>query len=63
MDRLFDFVKEFGLTANDVARICGINPSQMRQYERGIRNPGPETRERIKSGLEAFADRLKNVSI
>lgn len=34
-----DFLSRYRMSPNDLARICGINPSQMRQYALGIKQP------------------------
>lgn len=66
MNNLSDILKymnSYGLKANDLARICGINPSLMRQYALGIKQPGPKTIAKINEKIRTFADELKEFQI
>ncbi len=56
-------VAGFGSTINQssLARISGINESQMRQYVSGIRSATPKTLKRVEEGLHRYADDLKKV--
>ncbi|MDR1502787.1 MAG: helix-turn-helix domain-containing protein [Prevotella sp.] len=51
------------LNQSALARICGINEGQMRQYISGVRNPSQQTIDRINEGISKFADKLKEIRI
>lgn len=63
LNNLVGFLNIYGLKANDLARICNINSSQMRQYIAGIRNPSPKTIAKINEKIRIFADELKEFQI
>ena len=46
------------LTLAGMARVTGINKVQLSQYVRGLRHPSPKTQERIKAGVQQFAQEL-----
>ena len=56
-------VSGYGDTINQssLARISGINESQMRQYVSGIRSASPKILKRVEEGLHRYADDLKKV--
>jgi hypothetical protein len=51
------------ISVSALARICGINESQMRQYILEIKNPSPNTLRKINTGLRKFGDDLTNMWI
>jgi len=55
LNELLEWLAQYGLKPNDLARICGINDSQMRQYALGIKTPRPKTIEKINKGIQKFA--------
>lgn len=63
MENLIMFLGKYGLKPNDLARICDINSSQMRQYAAGLRKPGPKTIDKINERIRVFADELKEFQI
>ncbi|KAA6313371.1 hypothetical protein EZS27_035847 [termite gut metagenome] len=46
-----------------LARICGINEGQMRQYSSGVRNPSKKTIDKINEKIRIFAEELAKVQI
>lgn len=60
---LLDYLAKVELKPNDLARICEINPSQMRQYAAGIRTPNNKTIAKINEKIRIFADELKEFQI
>ena len=46
------------LTLAGLAKITGINKAQLSQYVTGHRHPSPKTQERIKLGVQQFAQEL-----
>jgi transcriptional regulator with XRE-family HTH domain len=50
------------LNQSSLARISGINSSQMRQYASGIKRPKKSTLQRIESGLKKYAVELQSVT-
>ena len=60
---LITHLSKYGLKANDLARICEINSSLMRQYALGIKQPGPKTIAKINEKICTFADELKEFQI
>ena len=50
------------ITQSSLARISGINESQMRQYALGIKKPSRKIATRIENGLKRYADELKSIS-
>ncbi len=57
------YMRTYGLTPNDLARICDINPSQMRQYALGIKNPREATIKKINISVHKFAKSLQEICI
>ena len=51
------------LNQSALARICGINEGQMRQYISGVRNPSPQTIDKVNEGLHKFAGELKDIFV
>lgn len=51
------------ISASALARICGVNESQMRQYVLGIKNPGPNTLRKINMALRKFGEDLTHMWI
>lgn len=51
------------MSPNDLARICDINSSQMRQYVLGIKQPSDKTISRIKERTRQFAETLKDLCL
>jgi hypothetical protein len=50
------------LNQSSLARICGINEGQMRQYVAGVKHPSKRTLERIETGIRKYAGELQSVS-
>jgi len=50
------------ISQSSLARIAGINESQMRQYALGIKKPSKKITSRIENGLKIYADELKSIS-
>ena len=57
MENLIMFLNRYGLKPNDLARICDINSSQMRQYAAGLRKPGQKT---INKKISSFQETEKS---
>ena len=53
----------YGISSSSLARICGINPGQMRHYVYDVKRPSPYTIKRIDSGIKSFADTLQSFSL
>ena len=64
-DTLQDMLEEISpyITARALARICGINESQMLQYKSGHQKITPRTVALINEKLSIFADELKQLKI
>ncbi|WP_347142000.1 hypothetical protein [Parabacteroides merdae] len=64
-DTLDDMLKEISpyITARALARICGINESQMLQYKSGHQKISPRTIAIINERLSTFADELKQLKL
>lgn len=58
---MYDF--SYFVPINAMARIAGINESQMRQYAIGIRTPNIKTKQKLVDNLSEFADRIKAINI
>ena len=63
LNELLEWLAQYGLKPNDLARICGINDSQMRQYALGIKTPRPKTIKKINKGIKEFAHELSSFCI
>ena len=50
------------INQSSLARISGINESQMRQYVAGIKRPSRKVTQRIESGLKKYAEELRNIT-
>jgi len=50
------------ISQSSLARISGINESQMRQYALGIKKPSKKIASRIENGLKKYADELKSIT-
>jgi hypothetical protein len=50
------------INQSSLARISGINESQMRQYVAGIKRPSRKVTQRIESGLKKYAEELRTIS-
>ncbi|SRR5664279_4160299 len=50
------------INQSSLARISGINESQMRQYALGIKKPSKKISTRIEIGLKKYADELRSIS-
>ena len=50
------------INQSSLARISGINESQMRQYVAGIKRPSRKVTQRIESGLKKYAEELRGIS-
>lgn len=50
------------INQSSLARISGINESQMRQYVAGIKRPSRKVTQRIESGLKKYAEELRSIS-
>ena len=48
------------LTLAGLSRMTGINKAQLSQYVCGTRHPSPKTQERIKIGVQRFAQELSS---
>lgn len=64
-DTLEDMLKEISpyITARALARICGINESQMLQYKSGHQKITPRTIVLINERLSIFAEELKQLKL
>ena len=64
-DTLDDMLKEISpyITTRALARICGINESQMLQYKSGQQKISPRTIAIINERLSTFADELKQLKL
>lgn len=51
------------LNQSSLARISGINESQMRQYALGLKKPGKKITARIEEGLKRYAEELRSISL
>ena len=51
------------ISARSLARICGINESQMLQYKAGLKQISPRTVARINEKLRNFAAELSAMSL
>lgn len=51
------------LNQSALARICGINEGQMRQYVSDVRNPSQQTIDKVNDGLQRFSELLKECKI
>lgn len=63
---LKEVVKEFGkygISSNSLARICGINPGQMRHYVYDVKKPSAQTIRRINDGVKSFAYDLQAIIV
>ena len=49
------------ISQSSLARIAGINESQMRQYVSGIKKASPKILKRVEEGIHKYADDLKKV--
>lgn len=56
------FIGQYGLKPNDLARICEINPSQMRQYTLGLKQPRTSTIIKINQKVRQFAEKLGSMT-
>jgi hypothetical protein len=56
-------ISGYGDTMNQshLARIAGMNESQMRQYVSGIKKPSKKVLQRIEEGLHRYADEIQNI--
>lgn len=54
----YDFINVAG-----VSREVGINPSLMRQYVTGVRNPSQPRKERIVQGIRSLASKMQTVEM
>jgi len=50
------------INQSSLARISGINESQMRQYALGLKKPGRKITARIEEGLKRYGDELKSIT-
>ena len=50
------------INQSSLARISGINESQMRQYVLGLKKPGKKITARIETGLKRYAEELKSIT-
>jgi len=50
------------ISQSSLARISGINESQMRQYALGIKKPSKKIASRIEAGLKKYADELRSIT-
>lgn len=58
---LKELVNEFGkygISSSSLARICGINPGQMRHYVYDVKKPSQHTIRRINDAVKSFANEL-----
>lgn len=60
---LVEWLGDYGISANSLARICGINPGQMRQYMADIKRPSQKTLNKINEGTARFAATLTDYQI
>jgi transcriptional regulator with XRE-family HTH domain len=51
------------LNQSALARVCGINEGQMRQYVSGVRNPSPTTIKKINERLLMFSEELRGMRV
>ena len=50
------------INQSSLARISGINESQMRQYALGLKKPGKKITARIEEGLKRYGEELKSIT-
>ena len=50
------------INQSNLARISGINESQMRQYVPRLKKPGKKITARIETGLKRYAEELKSIT-
>lgn len=50
------------INQSSLARISGINESQMRQYALGLKKPGKKITARIEEGLKRYAEELRSIT-
>ncbi|HET9569797.1 MAG TPA: helix-turn-helix transcriptional regulator [Bacteroidales bacterium] len=49
------------ISQNSLARIAGVNESQMRQYASGLKKPSRKVLKRIEDGLHRYADDIRKI--
>lgn len=49
------------INQNSLARICGMNESQMRQYTSGLKKPSRKVLKRIEEGLQRYGDDIRKI--
>ena len=49
------------INQNSLARIAGMNESQMRQYASGLKKPSRKVLKRIEDGLHRYADDIRKI--
>lgn len=60
---IWAFFDKFPISITPLAKRIGINPSLMRQYVSGNRNPSQKRLEEIESAIHDFAHELSTVSL
>jgi hypothetical protein len=51
------------LNQSNLARIANVNPSVMRQYIAGVRNPSAKKMRHIQQNIQAFAQNLADINL
>ena len=54
---------QYGISSSSLARICGINPGQIRHYIYNVKQPSQRTLDKINNGLLVFSTRISNITI
>jgi len=63
LKELVNELGKYGISPNSLARICEINPGQMRHYVYGVKKPSPQTIRRINDGVQSFAYGLQSFNL
>ena len=63
LKELVNELGKYGISSNSLARICGINPGQMRHYVYDVKKPSHITIEKINKGLKTFVNALSSFTI
>lgn len=63
LKELVNELGKYGISSNSLARICGINPGQMRHYVYDVKKPSTQTIRRINDGVKSFACGLQSFNM
>lgn len=58
LKELVNELGQYGISSSSLARICGINPGQMRHYMYGVKQPSQRTLDKINDGLSRFGNHI-----